>query len=275
MRRLLPFALAAVLAAPAAAGGRRLESMTWKEAEPVLKDAPVVLIPLGARTKEHGLHLPLNTDWLQAEYLTRRVLERADVVALPTLQYGYYPAFTEYPGSVSVGRDTFRDLVVDLCRSLSRYGPKKFYVLNTGISTSWALEPARAILARDGLVMEYTHDATDDVEKAIAKQEAGTHADEIETSVMLYVAPDVVKMERASKDVHPDKGPGGLTRNPDYASGVYSPTGAWGDPTLATREKGARVVETLIDRIVARLEKMKAKDYAATPPEPKYLSPRR
>jgi len=229
-----------------------LEHLTWNQAEPVLRAAEVVLVPLGARLKEHGLHLPLNNDWRLAEYLARRVIDAFPAVAVPTLQYGYYPAFSEYPGSVSLRLETCRDAVVDVCGSFAPFGPKKFYVLNTGISTVQALEPARQLLAQDGLRMEYTNltEMLGDVEARVRTQDAGTHADEIETSMMLYIAPETVNLPAAQRDIHPDKGPGGLTRNPYAATGIYSPTGAWGDPTLATVEKGRVVVEALVERLL-------------------------
>lgn len=242
--------------------GTFLEHLTWKQAEPLLRQAPVVLVPLGARLKEHGLHLPLNNDWRLAEYLARRVVEAAPVVAVPTLQYGYYPAFTEYPGSVTLRLETCRDMVVDVCRSLAPFGPRKFYVLNTGISTLRALEPAREILAREALRMAYTDLSADlaAVEKGVRQQEGGSHADEIETSMMLYIAPETVNLPAAEKDVHPDRGPGGLTRDPNATRGVYSPTGAWGDPTLATREKGRIVVEALVERLLDAVVRLRSED---------------
>ncbi|HLY11765.1 MAG TPA: creatininase family protein [Planctomycetota bacterium] len=240
--------------------GTFLEHLTWSQAEPLLRQTDVVLVPLGARLKEHGLHLPLNNDWRLAEYLSKRVVEAAPVVAVPTLQYGYYPAFTEYPGSISLRLETCRDLVVDVCRSLAPFGPKRFYVLNTGISTLRALAPAREILAREGLRMTYTDLSVDlaDVEARVRQQEAGTHADEIETSMMLYIAPETVNLPAARRDIHPAKGPGGLTRDPNALGGVYSPTGAWGDPTLATREKGRIVVEFLVDRLLKAIEELRS-----------------
>ena len=239
--------------------GTRLEHLTWKQAEPLLRQTEIVLVPLGARLKEHGLHLPLNNDWRLAEYLAQRVLDAAPVVAVPTLQYGYYPAFTEYPGSVSLRLETCRDLVVDVCRSLAAFGPKKFYVLNTGISTVKALEPARQQLVQDGVRMDYTDLSAElaEVERRVRQQEAGTHADEIETSMMLYIAPETVNLSAAQKDIHPDKGPGGLTRDPNAARGIYSPTGAWGDPTLATREKGRIVVEALVERVLQAIDRLR------------------
>ena len=253
--------------------GKYLELMTWKEAEAALQQAAVVLIPLGARTKEHGLHLPLNNDWIMAEYLTRRVLDRVPAIALPTIQYGYYPAFAEYPGSVSIGKETCRDLIADVCRSMSRFGNARFYILNTGISTLWALEPARQLLSKENIVMEYTDPgrATAEIVKKISQQAAGTHADEIETSMMLYMAPEIVRMNLAQKDISPDQGPGGLTRDPERKKGVYSATGAWGDPRLATREKGEAVTEALIEHIVSFLHDFQTRDFAPAPVRSKYM----
>ena len=61
-----------------------------------------------ARYKKHGPHLPLNNDWIMAEYLTGRVAEQGIAIILPTLQYDYYPSLTEYPVSVTLGLDTSR-----------------------------------------------------------------------------------------------------------------------------------------------------------------------
>lgn len=232
--------------------GKYLEFLTWPEAETILKECEVAIVPLGARTKEHGFHLPLNNDWIMAEYLTRRLLEVCAVVALPTIQYGYFPAFVEYPGSVNINCDTFRDYILDISRSISRHGPKKIYILNTGISTIKSLEPAAKILASEGIEMRFTrlNEAAKEERVNVQQGPGGTHADEIETSMMLYIAPEIVKMNLAMRDFHTDKGPGGLTRDPHYTSGVYSPTGAWGDPTLATSEKGEVIVEALVKHIV-------------------------
>ena len=68
--------------------------------------------------------------------------EASDVVVAPTLNYGFYPAFVEYPGSTSLRLETSRDMIVDICRALSRFGPKRFYIINTGISAPQALAPA-------------------------------------------------------------------------------------------------------------------------------------
>jgi creatinine amidohydrolase len=237
--------------------GRYVEMLTWVEAESALRDGPTLLLPIGARTKEHGPHLPLDTDFRVAEYLARRIAERCALLVLPTLAYGFYPAFTEYPGSASVGFDAFRDTVVDICRSFAAHGARRCYVLNTGISTRRPLEAARERLTELGVGMRYT-----DFERACAEgrarvqtQPRGTHADEVETSMLLYIAPEVVHLELAQPELAEDRGGArGLTRDPNATGGIFSATGSWGDPTRATREKGELVVESMVNYLVAEIE---------------------
>ena len=173
-----------------------------------------------------------------AEYLKRRVLEAADVVVAPTIAYHYYPAFVEYPGSITLRLETARDLVVDICQSLAAFGPRRFYVLNTGCPRCVRLQQASDVLSGQGILLHYTDLETiaADATRSVEQQEGGTHADEIETSMMLYIAPASVDMGKAARDYHP--GQGRLTRTPGRA-GVYSPSGIFGDATLATAAKGA------------------------------------
>ena len=253
--------------------GAFIEHMTWIEAEQALGVYPVVMIPLGARCKEHGPHLPLNNDFVLAETLAVRVMEHARVLTYPTLPYGFYPAFVEYPGSVNVSRDTFRDLIVDVCTSIAAHGARRLFVLNTGISTNWGLEPARQQLADRDIVMEYMdlYEVGAATREAIAEQPEGTHADELETSLMLHLAPEIVRMHAAVRDIHPRKGPGPMTRDADNERGMYSPTGVYGDATLASVEKGERYADAIVQETVAFLARFAADDFEPAPPRERYL----
>jgi creatinine amidohydrolase len=238
-----------------------LENLTWDEAERVLTSDAVVVIPLGAECKEHGRHLQLNNDFLMAEYFKRRVLAAAPrgVIIAPTINYSFYPAFLEYPGSTSLSMGTTRAMITEVVRSLAHYGPRRFYILNTGISTLKPLAQAATDLAKDNILLRYTDLTKEDPVEKKLRQSAGTHADEIETSMMLYIAPESVQMKRAARDLNPNQ-PGGLTRDPK-GKGTYSPTGAWGDPTLATREKGQAVVESLVITILKEIDELSSTEY--------------
>ena len=231
-----------------------LETLTWDEAEKILTPETVVVIPLGAGSKEHGRHLQLNNDFLMAEYFKRRVVRAApqNVVIAPTINYSFYPAFLEYPGSTSVSLETARAMFDEIVRSLAHYGPRRFYILNTGISTLRPLALSAADLAKDGIVLRYLDLTLDNPVEKKLRQSSGTHADEIETSMTLYIAPETVQMKKAVRDLSPDhRGP--LTRDPK-GNGTYSPSGAWGDPTLATREKGQAVTESVVAIILNDIE---------------------
>ena len=246
--------------------GIRLADINWQQATDVLRPETVVVIPLGAGSKEHGPHLKLGNDAVLADYLTRRVLEASEVVVAPALQYHFFPAFIEYPGSISLTLDTARDLTTEAALSLSSYGPRRFYVLNTGVSTTRALKPAAQALASRGILLGYTDLAAhlDRVSASIRKEEGGTHADEVETSMMLYIDPASVDMRRAVKEFNPSTGPSLRLTRRRGAPGTFSESGVWGDATLATREKGAAIVEGLVKAILDDIETVRRQ----TPPAP-------
>ena len=234
--------------------GILLEDLTWREAELALRSDTIVVIPIGAGSKEHGPHLKLKNDWLLAEYFKGAIVNRAAVVIAPTVNYHYYPAFIEYPGSTTLRLETARDLLVDICRSLARYGPRKFYALNTGVSTMRPLELTAEILADEGIDFRYTDilKLAEPVETIVKQEKGGTHAGEIETSMMLFIAPASVDMSEAVEDYHPSA-KGGLTRNPK-GEGSYSASGIFGDATLATRQKGEIVVRAIVDGILKEIQ---------------------
>src|SRR5215469_18871726 len=70
--------------------GVLLENLAWQEAEKILRPDTIIVIPVGAESKEHGPHLKLANDWIMAEYLKGEVLKKSDVVIAPTVNYNYY-----------------------------------------------------------------------------------------------------------------------------------------------------------------------------------------
>jgi creatinine amidohydrolase len=251
------------------AQSHRLQDLTWVDAEPLLTPNTIVVVPLGAASKEHGPHLLLRNDLVLAEHLMARTAAATSVVVAPMLTYHYYPAFLDYPGSTSLSLDTARGLTLDVVRSLARYGPRRFYVLNTGISTQFPLSAAAEALAAEGILLRFTSLSTrlDEAARGLREQEGGSHADEIETSMMLHIDPKSVDMTRAVKEYSPRSTPFRLTRRRG-SPGTYSETGIWGDPTRATAEKGRVLVDALVAGIVQEIEALRTASLPAVTDRP-------
>lgn len=226
-----------------------IELMTWDEVARHIENGASAILPIGAAAKQHGFHLPLNTDRIQAEFLASRLAERIDALIWPTLNYGYYPAFVAYAGSSSLQASTFETVVHEIATAILRSGCRRLFVLDTGIST---LAPVERALARldAGLVMHLRiHDGPRyrQAVEHLSEQSHGSHADELETSLMLALAPHLVEMARAEPSpALGHEAPGPLTPT-DVNSPNYSRSGSYGDPTLATSAKGEILLTAMLD----------------------------
>lgn len=232
-----------------------VEYLSWDDVAARIAKGVVAILPIGAGAKQHGFHLPMNTDRLQAEALAARIADGVDALIWPTVTYGYYPAFIEYAGSASLSDETFEKIIEELTRSLLNDGCKAVFVLDTGIST---IEPVDRALSRIGTAKTLhlkIHDGPRYklAAQRVAQQSYGSHADEIETSLMLALAPDQVDMPRAEASAaikHEVAGP--LTPS-DPSSPNYSRSGSFGDPTLATRAKGNILLAAMTDDLVEQV----------------------
>lgn len=231
--------------------GVKLELLNWIEAEQWFADNPVVVIPLGAAAKEHGPHLPLNNDALIAGWLADEIMQRLPVVVAPLINASFYPAFVDYPGSISLRQETARDLILDTCNSLANFGLSRFYVLNTGLSTLRPLAEVRQSLDA-AIHFGYLNLDTvlQNLPTNLLRQQYGSHADEHETSLMLHIAPQVVDMSRAVDDGA--EGEGRLTRT--RGRGTWSASGVFGQATLASAEKGRLIAEALVYQSITDIQ---------------------
>lgn len=213
------------------------------------------VLPIGAAAKEHGRHLPLATDYLQAQWLAQAVADVRDVAIWPTLSYGYYPVFVDYPGSVSLGRATFIAVLDEILHCMVQAGAQRIAVLNTGIST---IAPCAEVLAARAttpparLVNVYSGARLARARAAIEEQSWGGHADEMETSLMLAIDPESVDMAQATPA--PVRFDHGRFNRCDPDAPNYSPSGATGDPTRASRAKGERLLAALLDDVLEALD---------------------
>ena len=231
--------------------GVKLETLSWIEAEQWFESNPVVVIPLGAAAKEHGPHLPLNNDAIIATWLAEEIRQRLPVVIAPLINTSFYPAFIEYPGSISLRSETARDVIVDTCTCLAGFGLSRFYVVNTGLSTLQPLAEAKRLLDQE-VTLEFLDldQALQSLPAGLLEQQYGSHADEHETSLMLHIAPEVVNMSLAVDDGA--EGEGHLTRN--QGQGLWSRSGVFGQATLATPAKGQVIAQVLLDHVLQQLK---------------------
>ncbi|NIR58269.1 MAG: creatininase family protein [Gammaproteobacteria bacterium] len=234
--------------------GAFVARLSWPEVERRMQAGAVAVLPVGAACKEHGPHLPMNADFLQAEWLAAALAQHATVLVWPTLAYGHYPAFTDYPGSVSLGRETFERMVREILSDIRRAGARAALILNTGISTIAPLETVAGAMPDDlRVALAYVYDGSrcrDEIEQ-IEQQPRGGHADEIETSILLAIAPDRVTMDLAEAWTPPSMAGGGRLSRGEPDDPRYSPSGIYGDPTRATEEKGRRVLAAMVEDLLA------------------------
>lgn len=240
--------------------GIRLAEITWQESIKAFTEYPVALLPIGGGAKEHGPHLPLGTDMMVVDDLANRVVEAAPVMLLPTLSYAYYPAFVDWPGSVSIEARHFTAMVADIIRSLHRHGMQKFLLLDGGVSTHPPLKTLSSDLHNElGILVAVTDilGLGSEVYAEIEEQESGGHADEMETSCMLAIRPDLVKMKLAPKEWR--KGiPGAFgkdgVKKVHIGGRMETPNGINGDATLATAEKGHKALAAKAQDIITFVE---------------------
>jgi creatinine amidohydrolase len=235
-----------------------LEDISWTTAREVLNEKTIVVIPLGAGSKEHGPHLPLSTDFLQATALTKRISEKRNVIIAPTVNYGFYPAFLKYPGSTSTTFHTAAETVIQVVRSLAAYGPKKFYIINIGVSTSPTLYLASKTLAEEGILLVFSRYDKPAFEKAEAQfrtKSYSGHADEIETSNVLSVRPDLVNMKVAVNDSSMKGKMGAMTPIP-VENGNLNQSGINGYAALGSAEKGMKNMEAFANELINEIDMM-------------------
>lgn len=227
--------------------------LSWDRIARRIENGAAAILPIGAGAKQHGFHLPMATDQILAEYLAHTLASRVNALIWPTVTYGFYPAFTAYAGSASLSAATFKAEVTELVDSLLGYGAGAVFVLNTGLSTITPVEEGIRQCREPETVHHLKVFSGPRFKRAahtVGAQRFGSHADEIETSLMLTIAPDEVDVTRAQASPASMAGakPGPLTPT-DKSSPNYAPSGSYGDPTLASAEKGAVLVAAIIEDI--------------------------
>lgn len=192
------------------------------------------------------------------------------VVIAPLINYGYYPLFVKYAGSTTLSSSAAIDMIVDIIRGLSNFGPKRFYIINQEISTTPSLKKAAEILTNEAILLfysDFSRPAYHQLEIPIATKPIGGHADEIEISNVLSIRPDLVDMSKAQDDSTVIGKTGFPTPFP-LAGGILNPSGVKGYSKPATKEKGNKYMEGFAELVVKDIDSLErcilpvAKDFS-------------
>ena len=237
-----------------AAGAVLWDELSWQDVAAV-RDGGIdmVILPVGA-TEQHGLHLPTGVDTFSARAVAHGVSARTGIPVLPDLPYGCSLGHsTKWPGTLSLRPDTLAHIVRELGQQVLASGFKRMLLLN-GHLTNWAplrcgLETIRADLPEMRIALRSLWEITKEVNAWYLRDAGGGfHANDAETSVMLSLRPDLVRMERALDE--PDRSTCCFF---SYTVDKESIHGGVGKPTQATPEFGRQILEGCVSALSDQL----------------------
>jgi creatinine amidohydrolase len=227
------------------------------EVKEKIQTSQVAILPIGA-VEAHGPHLPLGTDNYLAERLSKRVAKRTDAFVLPTLPYGQVWSLKNFPGSINISNESLISFIVDIGVSLYEQGFRVFAMINGHLGNAVAMkEAARKLysLYHDYKILYLFYPGikkvTEEVRETNSSHASYFHACEIETSYMLYLAEEYVDMSRAISDIPKIPMSADVTPTPWEE---FTNSAVLGDATIATKEKGEKIIEVAIENMIKLIE---------------------
>jgi creatinine amidohydrolase len=223
---------------------------TWPDIQAAWQSGKIAILPFGAQ-EEHGPHCPLSTDTRMADGFAARLAAELDAVLLPAIPYGETWSTSGFPGTISLSPETIRSIVLDIGRSLHDQGVRALVIINGHFGNRAPIELAcrelKSGLAFPVLLVDYPgmEQLAQEICDSAPAAPSFYHADEVETSIMLALAPGDVRMERAAAEYPvfpPTFGAEPILLNTFCCSGVF------GDPRPATAEKGEKLLQGLTEK---------------------------
>ena len=205
-----------------------LGGMAWTELT-----APVLLVPVGS-CEQHGPHLPLHTDTVIATALASElVARRGDCVLAPAISISASGEHQGFPGTLSIGTDAMANVVIELARSAT-WASGVVFVNGHGGNLA-AMERAAAVFRHEArkVLIWWPH-----------LPDGDPHAGHTETSLMLAVAPEQVRIDAAESGPVPS-----IADLVQHGVKPLSPNGVLGDPTQATVDEGRALLTRLTDQL--------------------------
>ncbi|WP_312881131.1 mycofactocin biosynthesis peptidyl-dipeptidase MftE [Thermomonospora cellulosilytica] len=214
---------------------------------PDVQAGPLVLVPIGS-TEQHGPHLPLSTDTVIAQAVAERAADvlrprtAGQVLVAPAIAYGASGEHAGFPGTISIGHEALHAVIVEAVRSLALWAGRVVLVNGHGGNVP-TLDAAVRRLRAEGHEVAWV---------GCEAPGGDAHAGRTETSVMLHLAPDLV---RPFDGVTGEPRPLAAIMPDLVAHGVraVSPSGVLGDPAGASAEQGREIVRAMASSVALRI----------------------
>jgi creatinine amidohydrolase len=227
--------------------------MSEHDFKAALKRTKRAIIPVGS-LEQHGSHLPVSTDSLIAEYIARLAAEQVGAFVLPVIPYGV--SFEHKPMfNVSLRNSTLSTMICDACISLAENRIKEIIILNGHHGNMGALQYIAQELhgKLPGNVQVHT------VHYWHMMKSEFDHAGEVETSLVLAIAPELVRMDRAvpnSKKLSKSKAAYSSITNAPGSFPKITGNGVWGNPRKATAAKGEKWIQEIVAGLVKTINEL-------------------
>jgi len=250
-----------------------LQENNWVSIRDYLNaDNDTIIIPAGS-TEQHGLHLPVGTDSIVANMMAEDAAKIANVLVAPPLWFGWSPHHLVLPGTISLRAEVLIEVLYDMIASLHHHGFRKFVVINGHriVNIAWMQIAAERAQRQLGVTVKLFDPAymSKEIQAPLGYGPVG-HAEELESSQMLYRHPELVDMDKAKDNPIPPEEL--YSVDPAYSGDTlcYVPStlqamqksadaagGTSGTPTKSTMEKGRQYHEHLVAHLVSVLEALK------------------
>ena len=227
-----------------------LDRLTWLDVKTEIQNGrDTVVVPFGS-TEQHGRHMPLGTDAVLGDELGWHLAERLDAFLAPTVRFGCSSHHLAFPGTISLSEDTFQRIVLDVVASLSGHGFRRIVLLPTHGGN---FKPLAEAMAKTDPPPGVRVQAFTDLERltraafessrafGVGAAQSGAHSGEWETSLMLALKPQQVRLDRAVE--------GFVGELSEIMSKVFDDiqhldaNGVLGDPRPASAEAGRKYLE--------------------------------
>lgn len=231
-----------------------VRSMTMVEFGDAMRRGAWLLLPIGT-TEEHGPHLPLGSDMIQAEYVCRAVAREVDGVVAPGIPYGLCGTTRNFPGTISVSFGTLEALVREVLAGYVEKGARKIALLSGhagGAHMEALRQAALSLVTRDDrptILVIGPHDIPLPFSEAAGLAAGQGHAGSVETSAMLVIDERLVRADRIPEGTRPRFPRFQVLPHPE----LLFPSGVMGETSTVSRELGERVLGHIVAEIVAVL----------------------